>query len=107
MTNLLFFIPPKLVAKLANKATEFVPVLGPFANFNKKVTKITSATNPISASTQGVGMLFNYCFGKAGAVTAECILWFGFSTIGGMTANPAFIAVGAEFGNMILDEFIE
>jgi hypothetical protein len=34
-------------------------------------------------------------------------LWFGFSVAGGITCNPALIAAGAQFGNMVMDEIID
>ena len=49
-------------------------------------------TDSVSASSRRIGILFNYCFGKAGAVSAECILWLGFSVAGGATCNPGLIA---------------
>lgn len=52
-------------------------------------------------------MLFNYCFGKAGAVSVECALWFGLYLAGGITANPVLIAAGAEFGNLVIDEILD
>ena len=51
--------------------------------------------------------MFNYCFGKTGAMSIECILWIGLSTVSGITANPVLIAGGAEFGNLLLDEIID
>lgn len=63
-------------------------------------------TDPVSASSRGIGILFNYCFGKTGAVYLECILWFGFLTAGGVTANPALIALGAQFGNIVVEDII-
>ena len=107
MTKILFFVTPKLVARLGTKAVEFIPVLGPTATFLKKSQKITKLADPVSATSRSVGLLFNYCFGKAGAVSIECVIWFGLSVAGGMICNLTLIAVGAEFGNMIMDEFIE
>ena len=51
--------------------------------------------------------MFNYCFGKVGVMSIECILWLGLSTASGITANPVLIAADAEFGNMLLDEIID
>ena len=107
MTKILFFVTPKLVARLGTKAAEFIPVLGPSTKFIKESKKITKLADPVSATSRGVGLLFNYCFGKAGAISVECVFWFSFSVVGGMTCNPGLIAVGAEFGNMVLDEFID
>lgn len=74
MTTILFFVTPRSLVKIGSKAAEFIPVLGPTLNFSKKAKKITAMTDPISASSRGVGVLFNYCFGKAGAVSIECAL---------------------------------
>ena len=104
---LILFITPKTIAKLGTKAVEFIPVVGPSLEFTKKAKKITEISDPVSASSRGVGILFNYCFGKAGAVSIECILWLGLSTAGGLTANPALIAFGAQFGNLVIDEIID
>ena len=87
--------------------SEFIPVSEPTLEFSKKAKKVTELTDPISASSRGVGILFNYCFGKAGAVSVECALWFGLSVTGGMTGNPALIAAGAQFGNMVIDEILD
>ena len=75
--------------------------------FYKKAKKVTEMIDPISASSRGVGILFNYCFGKAGAVSTECALWFGFSVAGGVTCNPRLITAGAQFGNMVMDEILD
>jgi hypothetical protein len=63
------------MVKLGSKAAEFVPILGPTLEFTKKAKKVSQLTDPVSASSRGVGILFNYCFGKAGAVSIECILY--------------------------------
>jgi len=107
MTTIIYFITPTSLVKIASKGAEFIPVLGPTLDFTKKAKKVTEMTDPISASSRGVGILFNYCFGKAGAVSIECALWFGFSVAGGITCNPALIAAGAQFGNMVMDEIID
>lgn len=95
------------MVKIGSKAAEFIPVLGPTPDFTKKAKKVTEMTDPVSASSRGIGILFNYCFGKAGAVYLGCILWFGFSTVGGATCNPGLIAVGAQFGSMVIDEILD
>ena len=77
------------MVKIGSKAAEFIPVLGPTLDFTKKAKKVTEITDPIGASSRGVGIIFNYCFGKAGAVSIECTLWFGLSITGGLTDNPA------------------
>lgn len=68
MTKILYFIIPTSLVKIGSKAAEFIPVLGPTLDFSKKAKKVTEMTDPISASSRGVGILFNYCFGKARAV---------------------------------------
>ena len=75
--------------------------------FTKKAKKVTEMTDPVSASSRGIGILFNYCFGKAGAVSIECLLWISLSAAGGGTCNPGLIAAGAQFGNMVIDEIID
>jgi hypothetical protein len=107
MTKIIYFITPTSLVKIASKGVEFIPVVGPSFVFTKKAKKVTEMLDPISASSRGVGILFNYCFGKAGAVSIECALWFGLSLAGGITCNPALIALGVEFGNMIMDEIID
>ena len=107
MTKLIYFITPKSMIKIGTKAAEFIPVLGPTLEFTKKAKKFTDINDPISASSRGVGVLFNYCFGKAGAVSIECTLWFGLSVAGGLTGNPGLIAAGAQFGNMVMDEVLD
>ena len=107
MTTITYFITPTSLVKIASKGVEFIPVVGPSLAFTKKAKKVTEMIDPISASSRAVGILFNYCFGKAGAVSIECALWFGFSLAGGITCNPALIAAGFEFGNMIMDEIID
>ena len=107
MTKIIYFVTPTSFVKIGSKAVEFIPVIGPTLDFTKKAKKITEVTDPISASSRGVGILFNYCFGKAGAVSIECALWFGFSVAGGVTCNPALIAADAQFGNMVMDEILD
>ena len=106
MTKILFFITPQRFVKIGARLGEFVPVIGPTFQFSKKARRVTEIANPVSASARGVGILFDYCFGKTGAVTVECALWLSLSVAGGMTGNPSLIAVGAEFGNMVIDEII-
>ena len=74
MTRIVYFITPTSLVKVWSKAAEFIPVLGPTLDFTKKAKKVTEMTDPISASSRGVGIIFNYCFGKAGAVSIECAL---------------------------------
>ena len=64
-------------------------------------------TDPVSTSSRGIGMIFNFCFGKTAAVSVEYTLWLGLSVAGGLTGNPALIAAGAQFGNMVIDEIID
>ena len=73
MTKIIYFITPKIVAKLGTKAAKFIPVLGPTVEYAKKAQKATQIANPVSASTRRVGLLFTFCFGKAGALSLECI----------------------------------
>ena len=107
MTRIIYFITPKSLLKIGTKTAEFIPVLGPTLDFSKKPKKFTEITDPISSSSQGVGILFNYCFGKAGAGSIECALWFGFSVAGGVNCDLAIIAVGSQFGNMVIDEMLD
>ena len=107
MTKIIYFVTPTSFVKIGSKAVEFIPVIGPTLDFTKKAKKITEVTDPISASSRGVGILFNYCFGKAGAVSIECALWLGLSVSGGLTGNPALIVADAQFGNIILDEILD
>ena len=111
MTKIIYFVTPtnmvKIGSKIGTKAAEFVPILGPTLEFTKKAKKVTEMTDPVSASSRGVGIVFNYCFGKARAVSIECALWFGLSVAGGVTCNPALIAAGAQFGNMVMDEILD
>ena len=74
MTTIICFLTPKSLVKVGTKAAEFIPVLGSTLVYTKKAKKITEMTDPVSASSRGVGMLFKYCFGKAGAVSIECTL---------------------------------
>lgn len=81
MTKILYFITPTSIVKIGSKAAEFIPILGPTLEFTKKAKKVTELTDPVSASSRGIGVLFNYCFGKAGAVSIECILWLEFEVL--------------------------
>ena len=89
MTKIIYFLTPTNMAKIGTKAVEFVPILGPTAEFMKKSQKVTEIADPISASSRGVGIVFNYCFGKVGALSIECFLWFGFSVAGGVTGRQS------------------
>ena len=107
MTKIIYFVTPQSLVKIGTKGAEFIPILGPTLEYTKKAKKITKMTDPVSASSQGIGILFKYCFGKTGAVSIECALWLTFSVVGGATCNPTLIAAGAQFGNMALDEMLE
>jgi hypothetical protein len=95
MVKIIYFVTPSGLTKLGTKDAEFIPILGPSLEFTKKTQKLINLSNPVAASSRGVGLLFNYCFGKVDAITAECILWFRFSIAADTTANPTLIAVGA------------
>ena len=43
-------------------------------DFTKKAQKVTEMSDPISASSQGVGIFFKYYFEKTGVVSIECAL---------------------------------
>lgn len=107
MTKIIYFITPKSLIKIGTKAVEFIPVLGPALDFNKRAKKLTEMTDPVVDSSQGIGILFNYCFGKVGALSVECTLWITCSVVGGITATPTLIAAGAQFGSMVLDEILD
>lgn len=103
MTKIIYFVTSKSIIIITTKAAKFVLILGPSLEFTKKVTKMINLVNP---SSEMIGMLFNYCFGKASAVSIEWILWFGFSIVGGATCNPRLIGLGAPFSNMVIDKII-
>lgn len=96
--RIIYFVTPSSFVKIASKAGEFIPVLGPAIEFTKKAKKVTEMTDPVGASSRGIGIVFNFCFGKAGAVSIECALWLSLSVDGGVTANSGLIALGAQFG---------
>lgn len=107
MVKIIYFVTPWGLAKLGTKSAKFIPILGPSLEFTKKAQKLTDLSNPVTASSRGIGLLFNFCFGKAGALSAKCLLWFGFSIVGGTTANPTLIAIGAQFRNMVLEKILD
>lgn len=63
----------------------------------KKSKKITQISDLVSAASREVGLIYNYCFGKANTLSTECGLWFGFSIAGGLTGNPGLIVAGGQF----------
>ena len=67
---------------------------------------MTHLSDPLNATSRGIGMMFDFYFGKAGKISAECVLWLGLSVAGGLTGNPGLIAAGAQFGEMVVDEII-
>ena len=69
MTKIIYFITPQSIIKVGSKATEFIPILGPMAQYTKKAKKVTELNNPVSATSRGIGIMFNYCFGKVGAMS--------------------------------------
>ena len=71
MTKIIYFVTPTNMVKIESKAAEFIPILGPTLEFTKKAKKVTEITDPVSASSRGIGIIFNYCFGKAGATSTE------------------------------------
>lgn len=107
MSKIICFLTPQSFVKVGTKIAEFVPLLGPTVEYSRKAKKITQISDPVSASAQGVRMLFTYCFGKVGAITLECSLWITLSVAGGVTCNPNLIAAGAQFGSLVLDEILE
>ena len=106
MVQIIYFVKPKTFVKLTTKAGEFLPIIGPTLTYTKKAQKMTELADPVSAASRGVGMMFEFCFGKTAKVSTECILWFGFSVVGGVTANPVLIAAGAQFGEMVVDDIL-
>ena len=106
MTQIIYFVTPKSIIKITSKAGEFLPIIGPTLTYTKKAQKMTELANPISATSRGIGMMFEYCFGKTAKVSTECVLWFGLSVVGGVTANPVLIAAGAQFGEMVVDDIM-
>lgn len=106
MAKIIDFVTPKALVKITNKAGEFIPIIGPMLTYTKKAQKMTDLADPVSATSKGIGVMFEYCFGKTAKVSAECVLWLGFSVAGGLSANPALIAAGAGFGEMVVDEII-
>ena len=106
MTKITFFVTPKTLVKVTTKAGEFLPIVGPMLSYTKNAQKMTELADPVSATSRGIGMMFEYCFGKTAKVSAECVLWFSLSVAGGVTANPVLIAAGAQFGDMVVEEII-
>ena len=107
MVKVVYFITPTSFVKIGTKLIEFIPVIGPTLEFSKKARKVTELGDPVSASSRGIGMIFGYCFGKTGALSIECALWLSLSVTGGITGNPGLIAVGTQFGTMVVDEIID
>jgi hypothetical protein len=107
MTAILYFVTPKSLVKIGSKAAEFIPVLGPTLDFSKKAKKVSELTDPVSASARGVGILFNYCFGKAGAVSVECALCMVQALCDRRHDGQSSFTAGAQFGNMVMDEILD
>lgn len=106
----LFFVSPKSVvtitSKVGGKAIDYLPIAGPTLKYIKKAKKVTNLSDPVSATSRGIGVMFDYCFGPVGAKSVECVLWLGLSVAGGLTCNPILIAAGAEFGDIILEDVL-
>lgn len=96
---IIYFLTPKSVIKVTTKAAEFVPILGPGVEYIKKAQKLTDISDPVTASSRGVGMIFKSCFGKTAVVSAECVLWLGLSVAGAViaasVANPNPVTIGS------------
>ena len=107
MVRLVCFITPSSLIKVGSKAIEWVPIAGPAFKYTKKMEKFTGIADPVTAGSRGIGIIFNHCFGKLGALSLECVIWVSFSIAGGLFANPTLIATGAEFGNILLDEIFD
>ena len=71
MTKIIYFVTPTIIVKVGSKAADFIQVLGPSLEFTKKAKKVTEIADPVSASSRGIRIFFNYCFGKADAVSVE------------------------------------
>ena len=85
MTKIIYFITPKSMVTIGS----IVPILGPSLEFTKKAKKVTEMSDP----SRGLGILFNYCFGKCRVYSLDRVF-------------PAMIALGAQFGNMVIDDII-
>jgi len=60
MTKIIYFVTPTNLVKIGSKAAKFIPVVVPTLDFTKKVKKVTEMTHPISASSRGIRIAFNY-----------------------------------------------
>lgn len=112
MIKVVYFILPSGLTEvglenLGLKSVDFLPVVGPSVSYLKKAKKVTKMANPINAGARGISVISEFCFGKAAVLSIECLLWFGFSTVGGVTANPVLIAIGAEMGNLVMEEILD
>jgi len=112
MVHITYFVIPSGLAakgleKIGSKASDFLPVVGPFLNYSKRARKVTNMANPVAATARGIATISDFCFGKTTTLSIECLLWLGFSVAGGLTANPFLIAAGADMGNLVLDEILE
>ena len=87
MVKIVCFITPTSFVKIGTKLVEFIPVIGPTLEFSKKARKVTELTDPVFASSKGIGMIFGYCFGKTGAVSIECVLWLSLSVTGSVSRS--------------------
>ena len=88
---IIFFLTPQNFAKITAKSAEYIPVAGPLIEYTRKSQKLTELSDPVSATSRGIGILFTTCFGKTAVISAEWVLWFGLSIAGGVTGNPALI----------------
>ena len=50
MAKIVYFIAPTSVIKVGTKLTEFVPILGPAAQYTRKARQITELADPVSAT---------------------------------------------------------
>ena len=64
----IFFNPTSLV-KIVSKAAKFILVVGPSLGFTKIAKKVTEMTDPLNVTSRGMSIMFNYYFGKVGAVS--------------------------------------
>ena len=99
------FVPiARVVDKVIEKSVEFVPVIGPGLKYIKTAKKVNKFANPVKATTYTAGMLLEICGAKYAKYSALCTVWATTTTAGFLTGNPALIAVGAQFGNMVIDD---
>jgi hypothetical protein len=84
---------------VVDRVIDFVPVIDGLVKFTTTAQKISKISNPVTATSRGIGLVVISCTGPLVAYPALCALWLTYSGFGIATGNPALLTAGLDFGS--------